>query len=121
MLTTSCDCRVVADRSITEAGSIVYGWAGDGRRFPEDVSVLYIRMPVTWDQVYAKTGEAADTDPEYGPVPVDVGWHTRHPLNSQRHATWELSGTVEAPTLLPSLHWIGVWHGFLQAGRLVSC
>lgn len=33
---------------------------------------------------------------------------------------WGWDGNEEKPTLTPSIHWIGVWHGFLQAGRLNS-
>jgi len=36
-------------------------------------------------------------------------------------AQWSLSGTQEKPTLSPSLHWVGVWHGWLQDGFLRSC
>lgn len=34
-------------------------------------------------------------------------------------ASWELSGTPEAPTLSPSVHHVGCWHGWLRAGELV--
>ena len=36
-------------------------------------------------------------------------------------AQWKLSGTKEAPTMHPSLHWVGMWHGFLENGYLRSC
>lgn len=35
--------------------------------------------------------------------------------------TWHWDGNEEKPTLNPSLHWVGRWHGWLKAGRLVSC
>lgn len=34
---------------------------------------------------------------------------------------WGWDGNVEKPTLQPSIHWVGVWHGFLENGRLRSC
>ena len=33
---------------------------------------------------------------------------------------WGWDGNREAPTLAPSLHWIGVWHGWMRAGEIVS-
>ncbi len=119
LVTTSCDCRISEERSDQTAGAIVYAWDGDGRRFPEDVTHLYIRMPVTWRQA---TPEVTDLDPEYADTPVDVGWAVDHPSNgNSSRPKWKLSGTLEKPTLSPSLHWIGVWHGFLKDGRLESC
>jgi hypothetical protein len=35
--------------------------------------------------------------------------------------SWEYDGNLESPTLSPSLHHIGGWHGFARAGRLESC
>ena len=34
---------------------------------------------------------------------------------------WGWDGNEDKPTLSPSLHWPGQWHGHLVAGRLVSC
>lgn len=31
-------------------------------------------------------------------------------------ASWELSGSLEAPTLRPSVNAEGIWHGFLTDG-----
>ena len=36
-------------------------------------------------------------------------------------ASWEWDGNRERPTLSPSLHRPGVWHGYIRAGRLESC
>lgn len=36
---------------------------------------------------------------------------------SDTGATWTLSGTDEAPTLMPSVNAVGVWHGFLTNGK----
>lgn len=34
---------------------------------------------------------------------------------------WQLSGTPEAPTLKPSIHHPGCWHGWLTDGQFTSC
>jgi hypothetical protein len=33
---------------------------------------------------------------------------------------WQWDGNREAPTLTPSINWVGVWHGYLRAGQLVT-
>ena len=40
--------------------------------------------------------------------------------NDLTGASWTLSGTVAAPTLRPSLHIRGVWHGWMTDGELVE-
>lgn len=32
---------------------------------------------------------------------------------------WQWDGNREAPTLTPSLNWVGVWHGYMREGKLV--
>ena len=34
---------------------------------------------------------------------------------------WGWDGNEDKPTLTPSIHWVGTWHGFMRAGKLVSC
>jgi uncharacterized protein DUF6527 len=41
--------------------------------------------------------------------------------NSPEHPRWTLSGTPEKPTLRPSLHSPGVWHGWLTDGEFTDC
>lgn len=41
--------------------------------------------------------------------------------DSGEHRVWSWDGDEERPTLSPSIHTPGYWHGFLRAGRLVSC
>lgn len=41
------------------------------------------------------------------------------PNTPGRHWGWD--GNLDQPTFTPSIHWIGHWHGYLTAGRLVSC
>lgn len=64
-------------------------------------------MPVNWG------------DPDIKQHGIDVEWNVdkKNICNAQ----WALSGTREAPTLSPSLHWVGMWHGWLKDGFLTSC
>lgn len=34
---------------------------------------------------------------------------------------WGWDGNEQAPTITPSIHDVGFWHGFLTAGKLISC
>lgn len=52
----------------------------------------------------------------------------RHPdaLQIQKGApggdrVWGWDGNEESPTLTPSIHDVGNWHGYLKAGLLESC
>ena len=31
---------------------------------------------------------------------------------------WQWDGNREAPTLTPSINWVGVWHGYMRSGKL---
>jgi hypothetical protein len=47
---------------------------------------------------------------------------TRDQAEAQGNArTWLLTGDRAKPTLYPSLHSVGRWHGWLREGQLVSC
>jgi hypothetical protein len=37
-----------------------------------------------------------------------------------RGASWGFDGNLERPTLTPSVHHIGHWHGYVRAGRMQS-
>lgn len=37
-----------------------------------------------------------------------------------RRASWKFDGNLERPTLTPSIHHIGHWHGYVRAGRMES-
>ena len=37
------------------------------------------------------------------------------------HPSWEWNGNHDAPTLTPSVHHIGHWHGWLKSGVWESC
>lgn len=57
-------------------------------------------------------------------LPGNTRWHPLHvarggtPTDSH---TWGWDGNFDKPTLTPSIHEPGTWHGHLQAGRLISC
>ena len=36
------------------------------------------------------------------------------------HPCWKWDGNRDAPTLTPSLHLVGTWHGWMKNGRLES-
>jgi hypothetical protein len=42
------------------------------------------------------------------------------PVPDPNEDDWQWDGNREAPTLTPSINWVGVWHGYLTAGKLVS-
>ena len=39
----------------------------------------------------------------------------------EQHPSWEWDGNLEKPTLTPSVHLPGRWHGWFTAGRMISC
>lgn len=48
--------------------------------------------------------------------------YSRWSIDWKNHcnASWSLTGTDDCPTLSPSLHAVGVWHGFVRNGMLVE-
>jgi hypothetical protein len=48
------------------------------------------------------------------PVPPEAGV-----VNRGHSWTWD--GNEDAPTLTPSVHHVGAWHGWIRAGRMESC
>lgn len=75
-------------------------------RFPEDIASVWIVMPVIVDEDCSNSHICCE-------------WTINH--RNHCNAQWSLSGTHDKPTLSPSLHWVGMWHGFLQNGFLKSC
>ena len=58
-------------------------------------------------------------------VPSDhpVGWSGcgwTIDYKNANDAQWSWDGNEDAPTLSPSLHWIGLWHGWVRNGQLVE-
>lgn len=45
-----------------------------------------------------------------------TGWPVTHPNHNGYQWVWD--GNVEKPTLSPSIHWIGVFHGWIAGGIL---
>lgn len=43
------------------------------------------------------------------------------PADEPERASWQWDGNVESPTLQPSVHWRGHWHGWLRNGVWTSC
>lgn len=43
-------------------------------------------------------------------------WTIDHPNHCD--AQWSWDGNEDAPTLDPSLHAVGIWHGWVKGGRL---
>jgi len=41
--------------------------------------------------------------------------------SDEGNPSWEWDGNEDRPTLMPSVHCVGIWHGFFTAGRMVSC
>ena len=82
-------------------GAIRYDFDNDLQRFPTDVTAVWIMLP-------------AGTAPEG----TNTRWDVRKP--NRNGAQWKLSGTWMRPTLSPSLHWVGMWHGWLRDGQIVS-
>lgn len=41
--------------------------------------------------------------------------------SGEAHPSWEWDGNEDKPTLQPSVHLPGRWHGYFTAGRMVSC
>jgi hypothetical protein len=46
-------------------------------------------------------------------------WGVDRPL--ENGCQWKWNGNEDAPTLTPSLHLVGTWHGWMTNGELVSC
>lgn len=46
-------------------------------------------------------------------------WGIDKPL--ENGCQWQWDGNEDAPTLTPSLHLVGTWHGWMRNGELVSC
>ena len=45
-------------------------------------------------------------------------WTINH--RNESNAQWQWNGNEERPTLAPSLHAVGIWHGHVREGKLVE-
>jgi len=43
------------------------------------------------------------------------------PETSPACARWQWNGSVDKPTLTPSVNVVGCWHGWIQDGQMVAC
>ena len=68
--------------------------------FADDLSYIYLWLP----------GMS-------GPDAIRI--HNGPDPGRDRHWGWD--GNQDTPTLTPSIHAPGEWHGYLRAGRLESC
>jgi hypothetical protein len=57
------------------------------------------------------------------PMISELGTLDYLPIEGARYSAkgWKFTGTLDSPTLEPSLEIKGHWHGHLTSGRLVSC
>ncbi len=75
--------------------------------FEREDKYIVIRLP---DSETTERGSATGF-----PIHPDI-----HSKGVEPGTYWEWDGNKEAPTLQPSLHWIGVWHGWMRAGEIIS-
>ena len=97
MNTDSCDMIRVADDDAVLAGgpgSFCIWTDTDGQRY------IACRLP---DRCYIEL-----------PIRPTVAGQAQHP-------SWDWDGNEATPTLNPSVHTHGHWHGLFRAGRMVSC
>lgn len=101
---TSCSGRNVGTLTELYSAGLLGDWCFEG-------DVVYIRMP---------DGDGENASSERGsitPWPLDPN-HTMKFVDPGNY--WEWDGNLDAPTLFPSLHWVGVWHGHMRQGKLIS-
>lgn len=101
----SVDCRRICELPLpigfkTQPGD--FAWDTDlneDRSAERNERYLYLHLPgdTTWCAIRVQRGQPG----------------------GQR--VWGWDGDEDKPTLTPSIHCPGLWHGFLRAGRLVSC
>ena len=113
MYTGGTDCVLFIDNTHEERvahgfGALWYEWDNERRAFPEDVAAVWIIM-----RSINSDGSEFDA-PSRFPVKKSA-------THSKSDHFWNLSGTIEKPTLSPSLHWSDHWHGWLKGGKLISC
>lgn len=49
---------------------------------------------------------------------IESSWSIDH--KNECGALWTWDGNESAPTLKPSLHAVGIWHGYVRAGMLIE-
>lgn len=76
-----------------------------------------------FDAAYLGGKREGQTHVLYLCLPGEIRWS---PIHVQKggpggERVWGWDGNEDLPTVQPSIHWVDHWHGFLTAGRLVSC
>lgn len=73
-----------------------------GGKRTDDIYYIYLCLPgeIRWSSIQIQRG-------------------AQHPNPEVR--IWGWDGNEDAPTITPSIHWVGHWHGHLNAGFLQSC
>ena len=84
-----------------------YSWTTEKKQFPQDIEAIFVCLPQYTDDNGKLHGMVSRLDTQYSKI--------------KERVKWQLSGTLEKPTLSPSVHWVGVWHGWLKDGFLKSC
>lgn len=99
----SCDCRRLPGDTFPKDSELRVGDFIWGKPEADNHRTLYIIMPGR---------DAARLRPDA--IHVCLG-------SSPGARIWAWDGNEDKPTLQPSLHWVGDWHGFLLGGQLKSC
>lgn len=103
----------------------------------ESVNLNRIKVPVPHD-VEVKPGDFAwgfDAPETFGETRESKIIHFYHCLPGEKNMSviqvqrgtpggnrvWGWDGNEDKPTIFPSIHVIGYWHGWCREGRLVSC
>lgn len=94
------------DRDDVRAGDFYWSTDADGRRR------IWIMIPCQ------RRGQVANGIPVMHPRGVASEWTIDH--KNECGAQWGFDGNEEKPTLSPSLHAIGVWHGWVRNGQLIE-
>lgn len=94
MNTQSCDCHKVKPGELKNPGDFYI------ELVPNGATYIFVLLP----------------DGTGNNLPIEIN---KGPALSPR--CWGWDGNEDKPTLTPSIHCIGSWHGWLRAGRLISC
>lgn len=64
--------------------------------------------------------DMTDKHPPYHRIPVSIGTRL-HPGTMDERKTWEWNGSLEKPTINPSVNHPGVCHFFIREGVIEFC
>jgi len=124
MNTESCDMRRVSDRTLEKWVADVM----DGKGVPGEFMIEDRELSKAQPECYPRNGEPAVTvklfcavlpGGTYVDIPLRPVPQTDRPLNGGH--SWQWDGNLDTPTLTPSINSTGRWHGWVRAGRMVSC